>query len=96
VGVLERGWRWCRRNPVLAGSLGATAAALVAVAVISAVSAVKQAEARIESSRQLKESNRRLAALNYERGLAACEKGEIGAGLLRLAWMPTEGRPANK
>ena len=31
VRPVERTWRWCRRNPVLAGSLGATAAALVAV-----------------------------------------------------------------
>jgi hypothetical protein len=32
----------------------------------------------------LKESGRRLAALNFERGHAACEKGEMGPGLLRL------------
>ena len=35
VGSLERGWRWCRRNPVLAASLGATAAALLAVAALA-------------------------------------------------------------
>ena len=33
VGSLERAWRWCRRNPAVAGSLGAAAAALVAVAI---------------------------------------------------------------
>jgi WD40 repeat protein/tRNA A-37 threonylcarbamoyl transferase component Bud32 len=77
VSAAERAWRWCRRNRLLAGSLGATAAALVAVTVISTVFSVKQAEAVMESSR-------RLAALDYERGLAACEKGEIGVGLLRL------------
>jgi WD40 repeat protein/tRNA A-37 threonylcarbamoyl transferase component Bud32/tetratricopeptide (TPR) repeat protein len=33
----------------------------------------------------LKESERRLAALNYERGQAFCEKGEIGPGLVWLA-----------
>jgi WD40 repeat protein len=32
----------------------------------------------------LKESESRLAALNFERGHAACERGEIGLGLLRL------------
>jgi tetratricopeptide (TPR) repeat protein len=32
----------------------------------------------------LKESQRRLAALSFERGHAACEKGEIGPGLVRL------------
>ena len=31
-GDCERGWLWCRRNPRLAGAIGAAAAALVAVA----------------------------------------------------------------
>jgi WD40 repeat protein/tRNA A-37 threonylcarbamoyl transferase component Bud32 len=84
VGSVERTWRWCRRNPVLAGSLGATAAALVAVAVLATVFAVNQAEARKESNRRLQESRLRVAALDYERGQDACEKGEIGLGLLRL------------
>jgi serine/threonine-protein kinase len=30
VGALERGWRWCRRNPALAAALTAAATALVA------------------------------------------------------------------
>ena len=38
-----------------------------------------------ELKTSLKESERRLAALNYERGHTACEKGEMGPGLLRLA-----------
>ena len=84
VGSVERAWRWCRRNPVVAGSLGATAAALVAVAVLATAFAVKQAEARNESNRRLQESRLRVAALDYERGQDACEKGEIGLGLLRL------------
>jgi serine/threonine protein kinase len=29
VGRVERGWRWCRRNPAVAGLLGAVAAALL-------------------------------------------------------------------
>ena len=37
-----------------------------------------------ELKTSLKESERRLAALNFERGQTACEKGEIGPGLLRL------------
>jgi WD40 repeat protein/serine/threonine protein kinase len=38
-----------------------------------------------ELKTSLKESERRLAILDFERGLAACEKGEVGPGLLRLA-----------
>jgi eukaryotic-like serine/threonine-protein kinase len=37
-----------------------------------------------ELKTSLKESESRLAALNFERGQSACEKGEIGPGLLRL------------
>ena len=47
-----------------------------------------------ELKTSLKESERRLAALNFERGHAACEKGEMGPGLLRLAesWLGRSGR----
>jgi WD40 repeat protein/tRNA A-37 threonylcarbamoyl transferase component Bud32 len=91
VSSLERTWRWCRRNPVVAGSLGAAAAALVAVAGLSLLYAHRQA-LDAESIRQLAgekvteslKANLRLAALNYQRGQDECEKGEIGLGLLRL------------
>ncbi len=38
--LVERTWRWCRRNPGLAGALGLVAASLIAVAIVSTVSAV--------------------------------------------------------
>jgi WD40 repeat protein/tRNA A-37 threonylcarbamoyl transferase component Bud32 len=40
VGRLERGWRWCRRNPALAVAAAVAAGALAAVAVVSLVFAV--------------------------------------------------------
>ena len=42
----ERAWLWCKRNPWLAGAIGSTAAAVVAVAVISTVFAVAQTRAK--------------------------------------------------
>jgi WD40 repeat protein len=36
VGVLERGWRWCRRNPVVAALLGTVATAVVGLLGLSA------------------------------------------------------------
>lgn len=35
VGSAERAWRWCRRNPLLASSLGIVAALLVGITVVS-------------------------------------------------------------
>ncbi len=63
TGMLERGWLWCRRNPRLAGAIGSTAAALVAVAVISAVYAVEQSRARNRIGGLLDESKQLTRAL---------------------------------
>ncbi len=40
IGPVERLWRWCRRNPRVAGLIGAVAVLLVAITVISSVAAV--------------------------------------------------------
>ena len=94
----ERAWRWCRRNPLLAGAAGAVAAALVAVAVISVIYADRQRHVALEQTKanrrittSLAESNRLLAIRNFDRGQAAFEKGEIGPGLL---WMIESWRSA--
>jgi len=105
ISPAERVWRWCKRNPTVAGAAGAVAAALVAVAVISVVYATEQARATKEISglaaslgnereglrKSLSQSNRLLAIRNYERGQAAFEKGEIGPGML---WMIESWRSA--
>jgi WD40 repeat protein/serine/threonine protein kinase/tetratricopeptide (TPR) repeat protein len=46
VSMGERAWRWCRRNPWLAGALGSAVAALMAVAVVSLAYAAEQAAAK--------------------------------------------------
>jgi WD40 repeat protein/serine/threonine protein kinase/tetratricopeptide (TPR) repeat protein len=98
VSTAERAWRWCRRNPWLAGAAGAAVAALAAVVVIALAYAAEQAAAKqkvgglvAELETALGVSGRRLAALNherarthFERGRAACERGDIGPGLLDL------------
>jgi WD40 repeat protein/serine/threonine protein kinase/tetratricopeptide (TPR) repeat protein len=95
---IERLWRWSRRNPALAGASVTVAAALVIVAVGSVAYATKQDRANrqitslattLKSS--LKESNRLLAIRNFDRGQAAFEKDQIGAGLL---WMVESWRSA--
>src|SRR5205823_636065 len=41
VGVVERSWRWCKRNPALAVSLTAVAAALLIGSVVSVFFAIR-------------------------------------------------------
>jgi eukaryotic-like serine/threonine-protein kinase len=105
IGPAERIWRWCKRNPMLAGAAGAVAVALVAVAVISVIYATEQAMAtkkirglaadlrkEQESLRKsLGESNRLLAISNFDRGQVAFEKGDIALGML---WMIESWRSA--
>jgi serine/threonine protein kinase/tetratricopeptide (TPR) repeat protein len=43
--VLERTWRWCRRNPVVAALTGTVAGLLVAVALLASLTAVRLSEA---------------------------------------------------
>jgi WD40 repeat protein/serine/threonine protein kinase/tetratricopeptide (TPR) repeat protein len=117
VSAAERLARWCRRNKMLAASIGVAAVALMAVAVMSLLYARRQAQhaadhsaanqritqlardlqASLSQSNGLAEdlkaslavSERRRVVLtyerartNFERGQGACERGEIGPGLL--------------
>ncbi|HEY4312060.1 MAG TPA: protein kinase [Pirellulales bacterium] len=98
ISRLFRGWRWCRRNPMVAGLASLVAAALVLVSLLSLLYAGRQARdaVRIQELASLKslESKKakdearsailRLAILEFERGQVACEQGEIGPGLLHL------------
>jgi WD40 repeat protein/tRNA A-37 threonylcarbamoyl transferase component Bud32 len=69
--------RWCRRNRTLAAAAAAVVVALVAGTVASTAFAV-------QSSRNLKEANRRLAESHLDRGLALCDRGDVAEG---LHWM---------
>jgi serine/threonine protein kinase len=68
VGRLERGWRWCRRNPATAGLLTGIALLLVGIATVSAVLGelawrkAQDAQARAEDARQAREQEASKAA----------------------------------
>jgi WD40 repeat protein/tetratricopeptide (TPR) repeat protein len=74
VSVPERFWRWCKRNPVLAGAIGSAASALIAVAALAVLYAADQSRAAtritnlaagqvMEGRRARDEANRAKAAL---------------------------------
>ena len=60
VSQLERGWRWCKRNPLVATLSAMAATGLVAVAIISSVSSWMV----VERNSQLKSVNSSLSQAN--------------------------------
>jgi WD40 repeat protein/tetratricopeptide (TPR) repeat protein len=82
VAKAARLWMWSRRNPTLAAALSAAALLLITLTVGSLWAAYhfQRIAGAEQSARQ--QSDRRLAVVSLERGQAACEKGDIAAGLL--------------
>ena len=71
VGVLERGWRWCRRNPAVAGLLG-----LVAVSLIAGTLTATSFAFRAERERQSAEQSRNSEAARAESETTAKHEAE--------------------
>jgi hypothetical protein len=87
----ERTWRWCRRNPMVAGLLGALAASLlVGLAGVSwqwrrAERLRRTAESAREAETTMRRDAQALSAgLTLERGLTLADSGEPARG---LPWM---------
>jgi WD40 repeat protein/serine/threonine protein kinase len=75
VGVFERSWRWCRRNPKLASAIGMASASLVLGTLVSTLFAVRAlAEARRADQEAASAharhyaSEMKLASLDWEAG----------------------------
>jgi WD40 repeat protein/tRNA A-37 threonylcarbamoyl transferase component Bud32 len=63
VGIVERSWRWCRRNRIVAGLIGAVAMLLIAGTIISCYFAVQAAD-RANEKANLAEEKGILAETN--------------------------------
>jgi hypothetical protein len=74
VSTRERLWRWCRRNPALALATGLSAAALVAITILSVVFSIAQSRSAAELGRAFTdlsaEQERTAEALAESRRLA--------------------------
>jgi serine/threonine protein kinase/tetratricopeptide (TPR) repeat protein len=57
VGLAEQAWRWCRRNPLVAGLSGAALSAVIAVAVISTWSAFTLSEKNVALQKSQEETS---------------------------------------
>jgi tetratricopeptide (TPR) repeat protein len=73
VGRLERSWRWCRRNPGVAGLAAAVAVLLVGVAVAATIAAAvfRGQNARLEKANQDERVARAIADQNFTEALEA-------------------------
>jgi WD40 repeat protein len=98
VGRLERAWRWCRRNPGLAGAVGAAALFLLLGTLISSLLAVhalgqaqradREAEIAGENEKRVREakleSDRRYYASDMKLASLDAEAGQMGFVQQRL------------
>jgi WD40 repeat protein len=92
VGSLSRGWRWCRRNPLLAGVSGLAAMALLIGAGVATALAISRSAAldRLERTaadqrQTLLQAQRQLTATELQRGIGLCQEGQVGQGMLWIA-----------
>ena len=75
VSSAERVWRWCRRNPVIATLISATAITLLAATIISRHYGLIAAERAEFATKQSEKLRGALAANYFERGLREYESG---------------------
>jgi WD40 repeat protein len=92
VGLRERAWRWCRRNPALASATGLAATALVAVAALAILFALHQSRAAEDLRGEQKQTQAALdqsqllaAALALEKGQLLWKQGDADQALLWMA-----------
>jgi WD40 repeat protein len=92
VGRLERGWRWCRRNPALAGSLAAAALALVAGTVASTLFGVRANRNAEQAREEKRTAQHHLYAARMNLAQMAWEANNVGRVLDLLdATKPSSG-----
>jgi WD40 repeat protein len=84
VGVFERAWLWCRREPLQAALTGTALAAFGAA--LLGLGLFLNARERAELGEVLRRETERTAERReLDLALNECERGEIGPGLVRLA-----------
>ena len=70
VGRIERGWRWCKRQPIIAGLSVSLLVALLAGTIISAYFAINEREQKLEANKQTGIAKLALGAEKEQRNIA--------------------------
>lgn len=89
IGRVERGWRWCRKRPVIAGLTGTLAMLLVAVAIAGPIIAVQQSQLRSDAEQKRKDAETSEAEAN-EWAKVATERQEAAESSEQRAIEATE------
>jgi len=69
VGRVERGWRWCRRKPLVVSLIGGIAASLIIGTTIATMLAIQAHDRAEDARRNLYTARMNLAASAWEQGL---------------------------
>jgi len=85
VGRAEKLYRWCRRNPAVAGLQAALAVTLLVGTTVSTFFAIQSESQREQAEKNQRDAELRAASLAVDIDLKYCEEGDISLGLLRLA-----------
>jgi hypothetical protein len=81
VGRLERGWRWCKREPVVASLWGMVALLLVTLAFSGAIGSVQQSALRRRAEMLLAQSRYDSASANLQLGRYTRAMLEMGSAV---------------
>jgi WD40 repeat protein len=84
VGHAERAWRWCRRNPVVAGLAGGMALALMLGTVVATYFAVRAEQAAHRTREEKQVSDRRLYIAEMNLAQRAWREGNLDLFQIRL------------
>lgn len=77
VSAVERGWRWCRRKPVVAGLAAAVVTALVAGTVVSSYFAYREGQRAVSEGQMRKSLQVTVADMHVNSGVVSRSGGHI-------------------
>jgi WD40 repeat protein len=78
ISGVERVWRWCRRNPVVAGLLASVGLLIVAIAIVSSVSAARLGVEARQAQVAERDALERLFRASFAQAKASRGSGRMG------------------